>query len=1283
MAGRLPLFTENFLHARWEDEFRRFQGSAEAAALHQRIEHWAARQVNREKQAASTFIDVFFRDIWGYAGSGQSAPGAGYTLHPEFPIAGAGQTGGTGSADLALGWFGRSGAPSIPQAICEFKDIRADLDAPQRRKGNDRSPVQQCADYLREAQRGMFGNEVIRPTWAIVTDMNEFRLYWRDRMPSQVQRFFIAHPSAPDRPVALSDDTPQAAFQRFVFARLFHRDQLLATAGRPPLERLLQEQGIHERALENDFYAEYQAYREQVFHTLVAANPGFRRTRSKLVRLTQRLLDRCIFILFCEDMGSALRFPQNLLRDLLVDHSTDRHYDPEDTSIWHTLKRLFRAVRDGSSFGDIRLNRFNGGLFAEDPELDALAIPNRLFCAKNQGARPEDWTSDPKTLLYFSAGYNFGIRGAAAKSIGLYTLGRIFEQSITDLEFMEARADDRPSLTELSKRKRDGVYYTPEWVTDFIVRHTVGRKLAELRLRCGLTGDPGFGDAEIEHYRKAIARSARQTNPSLPAAVAPVRAYLARLDGFEQALAGLKIVDPACGSGAFLIQAMDELVAARRWITDERERVTGTPGLLDQDTLVKDVLRQNIYGVDINPESVEITRLALWLHTALPDKPLSSLDHTIRCGNSLVGPDFYGGERTAYCAEERERINAFDWAATFPEVFTRPDPGFDCVVGNPPYVKLQNFRRVLEPVTEYLLEANGADDRPVYRSTRTGNFDLYLPFVERGVDLLNAGGVMGYIAPSVWLLNEYGAGLRALVHEQRSLERWVDFGDYQVFAEAINYTSLQFYRRHASGVACVFAPDGVLGQVDWSSPDTTVPYAELPADDTWVLAPDTERHLLARLRATCRTLEQSSTGIIVGIQTSADHVFHLKRVAAGRYISFAESKQGHEVELEDGLLRCLVSGEQAKRYRRPTSATYLLFPYDDTGARARLLSVRELRKYPKAWAYLRTHEKLLRSRERSAFDDDEWYRFGRSQNIDKQKFRKLLVARLTVDLAVACDPTGAVALDNVDVNGILTLDDESLWFLLGVLNGPVANFEWKRRSKPFQHGFRSANKQFIAPLSIPAAVPPVRATIADRARKLQELHTGLRETVEKFRRRLGDCIPAPRDPSFLWEDIGTIETWKQSNPKSLRGRELTAWSKSEVKRRLDVHLEALQSQLRPGARLTAALDDGAVALFIDGASAIRAYVEEHEEPLLLAQWEEAARSINVAAGTSAKRLVDSLLDLRVSERPTLRKQIVELHASLALQRAQIAALEAEMNDHLAALYGLTAEERELIAADRR
>ncbi len=1289
-----PLFPDSFLASRWAPEYASFRGSAAERELISRLRDWSSRKVQKETTAESAFIGAFFKQTWGYQAAGESTGEAGHTCEPQYAIAHAGQQGGTGAADLALGYFDRAGIASTPQVVCEFKDVRSGLDKPQNRKGNDRSPVKQCADYLREAANKLYGNEAIQPAWGVVSDMNEFRLYWRKKMPSQYQRFVIKAVAADGHP-GLLDDNDDAAFQRFVFWKIFQRDVLLTTGGPSPLERLLTEQWVQERKLEGDFYAHYQAYRQEVFEALVDANPNFKGSKGKLVRLTQRFLDRCIFILFCEDMGPALNFPAAILRDLLVGLSTDPDYDPKDDVAWLRIKKLFSSMRDGSPFREHRINRFNGGLFAEEPELESLHIPTRLFCAKGQGSDQALLALHEKTLLFFSASYNFGIAtGSGERSVGLYTLGRIFEQSITELEFMEAKAEGRASISELSKRKRDGVYYTPEWITSYIVEETVGATLTEIRRRLGLDPLPSFDEEALIHYRRARASGKKDRRFNTER----VEQYVAALNHYANELANIKVVDPACGSGAFLIQALDRLVNERRWLSAENERVLGDSTLFDTDAVTKDVLSRNIYGVDINEESIEITRLALWLHTALPDRPLSSLDHNIRCGNSLVGSDFYSsGQTDLFNEAQRERVNAFDWPTAFPEVFDRPagKAGFDCVVGNPPYVKLQHFRQVLPGVADYLLDAKRSNgNTPLYESTQTKNFDMYLPFVERGIELLNQDGRMGYIAPSVWLLNEYGEGLRTKLLETQRLERWLDFKDFPIFDEAMTYTALQFYAgKPKESIACVFAPTGEIAGVDWSEPDAVMPYSELDPQAPWVFARPEERALRSRLDRSCVSLgdHDYALGIFQGLITSSDSIYHLERLAPGRYRSFAKSKEGDEVEIEDAIMRPLVSGAEAKRYVSPATATYILFPYDDSARPPRLLGFEGLKsRFPLAAAYLRDHEHSLRKREHGAFNDDEWHRFGRNQSLDKQKLPKLGIAQTAPEIRAFFDTAGSYCFNNVRVNGIVPTDEAAGFFLMGILNSRVADFVFRRISKPKEPrpsgAYFEANKQYIAPLPIPRVDDAAKERVVAMARDLQTLHTARRDKIAAIDQRLASeqMVAAPRPPTWLWADVGDGASWSKQNKTGLKGRELKLWAKQQVAEKLAAHLAEMSEAFSFGATMCASEQGGELRFYVRDQCVIRGiYVDERDAALILAQWRQKARDAFVSDTVNAARVVDWLLDLKTTENAALVNQIRKLNNELVDVEEQIRSRERQLDDLAYELYDLTEAERLMVEADTR
>ena len=1083
-----------FLRSVWANDYEVFKDSSEERALHERLRRWAGRADLKETSAEAAFIAEFFHATWGYVQSGQAGSERGFTLWPKFPIQGAGAKGGTGGADLAIGFFGE-GPAEVPQVVCEFKDIRSSLDADQRRKGNTRSPVRQALDYLGHARRGMVGSEPQVPSWAIVTDMNEFRLYWYDR-PQQPVRFVI-EPRDLFQGAGLLADTEAARFDRYVFARLLHRDTLLTRTGRSALLDLIAQRRFRDRALEEEFYREYRALRARLYTELLARNgegtSRFPGTRGRLVRLAQKILDRLLFVFFCEDMGQALAFEPKLLRNLLVERSKLTHFDPDGLSVWQDMLSLFRAMNDGTDFSGKHVNQFNGGLFAPDPELEALHVPNSVFYQPGQGQSEDTLALYKETVLYLCATYNYaadlGAGREEGRTLGLYTLGRIFEQSITELEILEAEAEGRASVNKESQRKRDGVYYTPEWVVERVVGDTLGPCLADIRRACDW---PAEGE-------------------DLPG-IEVVDAYLGRLRTFT-------VLDPACGSGAFLISALRYLLAEWRRTRDQRRQLVGaTQGEDDEAALIRDILRDNLYGVDINPASVEITQLALWLHTARADQPLSSLDRTILPGNSLVGPEFYKGQADLafYDETQKERVNAFDWQERFPEVFARG--GFDAVVGNPPYVKLQNFRPAHPDVADYLVRGRPGAVAPPYQSTRTGNFDLYLPFIERGLALLRPEGRLGYIAPSLWTVNEYGVGLRGRVAAGRHLDRWLDFKSFQVFKEATTYTALQFFAKAGTpAIRVAQASSDTLPPDPWADVGGALPWGREGFGNRWLLLTGEERALVDRLAATCRRLDDPTvtTGIFVGIQTSADAVYHLNRLGPGRYLcrpGGTPRPDPYEVETEDAIMRPLISGPEAKRYEAPATQTYLLFPYTVEGGKGRLLRPEELQSsYPKAWAYLTSKKDLLERREaKQGRDgqwtgpvcDEHWYRYVYPKNLDKQDAPKLIVAQTVPSLRVCFDEHGEFAVNNVRVNGILASDGEDPWLLLGILNARVADFVFRRIAKPKDGRYFEANKQFIAPL-------PTRPPTRRSARPLPRA----RGRCKGCTRNAANCSPPSRAAS--------------------------------------------------------------------------------------------------------------------------------------------------------------------------
>ena len=413
-----------------------------------------------------------------------------------------------------------------------------------------------------------------------------------------------------------------------------------------------------------------------------------------------------------------------------------------------------------------------------------------------------------------------------------------------------------------------------------------------------------------------------------------------------------------------------------------------------------------------------------------------------------------------------------------------------------------------------------------YASTQTGNFDLYLPFIEKGIALLNESGHLGFIAPSLWTQNEYGAGLRHHIMAGRHLRRWIDFGSYQVFDEATTYTALQFFSRAPNdSVSIASAHNGLIPEKTAQAVGGRLTHNCLTFGNRWLLATGADRELIDRLVERCHRLDDRNITrhIYQGLITSADQVYRLRRLGPGRYVCTPRGKNApppYEVRIEDDLMKPLVSGTEAKRYIEPSTDIYLLFPYTIANGQASLIpAVRMATDYPLAWDHLRSWEGHLRSRESEAFDDGEWYRFGRNQNLDKQEIGKLIVAQTVPSLRLCYDSTARMYLNNVRVNGIVPAPGISAWYLLGVLNGRVCDYVFRRIAKPKDGGWFEANKQFIAPLPIPEGEAEAKEAVANHARHLQELHTRRRDILRSIDRRRSVLRNAIKPESWLFPDL--------------------------------------------------------------------------------------------------------------------------------------------------------------------
>lgn len=420
-------------------------------------------------------------------------------------------------------------------------------------------------------------------------------------------------------------------------------------------------------------------------------------------------------------------------------------------------------------------------------------------------------------------------------------------------------------------------------------------------------------------------------------------------------------------------------------------------------------------------------------------------------------------ERALKLSQEK---SFFHWELEFPEVWQRKRKGFDIVVGNPPYVRIQELKKRRKDETEYF--------KKIFK-TPEGSYDLYVLFVEKGLSLLNEKGRLGFIVPNKFTKLNYGRKLRELI--SKHLDKFIDFGDNQIFPNQTTYTSLLFLTKEEREKAKILKAPRLKGAnevKEWLS-EVEDEFFEVETSKLggapWILVSKREGEILKKMDSVSVKLSELVEDVIVGVQTSADDVYILELLSEEfPYYRVYSRALDREILLERELLKPLVTGEDIERYFVKDSRKLLLFPYKLLNGRAELIPEEELKEiYPKTWKYLKENERVLRGREYGKFDDENWYRYGRHQNLDKQELKKLGVAETVKRLEVFYDEKGKYYFHNVRVNGIIP-NPESKYFteyLLAVLNSYPVNFYFTRISVPHRGGHYAANKQFLSPLPIP------------------------------------------------------------------------------------------------------------------------------------------------------------------------------------------------------------------------
>lgn len=514
-----------------------------------------------------------------------------------------------------------------------------------------------------------------------------------------------------------------------------------------------------EDTITKKLYKDYSLFKRELYQNLVALNPDT--DELLLFKKSQKLLDRFLFLFFAEDRQLL---PPNSVRAILKQWDDLKDLDAY-FPLYSRFKMYFGYLNTGHKGKHHDVFAYNGGLFKPDDILDAVEIDDDLLYRHTLKLSDYDFASE----------------------VDVNILGHIFENSLNELDELKAELEGHVFDKTKSKRKKDGIVYTPKYITKYIVDNTVGKLCAEKKAELGIIEEDYYSDKKRQ--KKTI------------------QALAEKLNVYRNWLLKITICDPACGSGAFLNQALNFLIDEHRLIDEMQAKLFG-------DTLVlsdveKSILENNLFGVDINEESVEIAKLSLWLRTAQPNRKLNDLSNNIKCGNSLIDDPTVAGEK------------AFDWEKEFPQVFGRkaekdkvilvekidaPDylklirektqeaqlkaeqglalskealeiakqlaeyaekldavsepkakygntkSGFDVVIGNPPYLLCQPSNT----------NANVLD---FYKTFRVASYkiDLFHLFFEKSIMLLKQKGKLGFITPNTYFSNKYIQKLRSYI----------------------------------------------------------------------------------------------------------------------------------------------------------------------------------------------------------------------------------------------------------------------------------------------------------------------------------------------------------------------------------------------------------------------------------------------------------------------------------------------------------------------------------------
>jgi predicted type IV restriction endonuclease len=696
----------------------------------------------------------------------------------------------------------------------------------------------------------------------------------------------------------------------------------------------------------------------------------------------QITIDRIIFLRICEDRGIE---EYGRLQAL---------FNGE-----HVYRRLVDLYYRADE-------KYNSGLFHFQSERGRAGEPDELT---------PDLKIDDKVLKDIIKGLYYPESPYEFSVLPVDILGHVYERFLGKVIRLtpsgRAKIEEKPEV-----RKAGGVYYTPKYIVDYIVENTVGKLVEKKKPK------------QIEK---------------------------------------LRILDPACGSGSFLIGAYQYLLDWHRdWYFDnDPSKYTKQiyQGAGDQWYLTtaekKHILLNNIYGVDIDAQAVEVTKLNLLLKALegeneetiesqlkmFRERALPDLRSNIKCGNSLIGPDFYESTQLNLLDdEERYRINAFDWKAEFADIMK--GGGFDAVIGNPPYVRQEELK--------------------FYKNYFEENFhsyssisDIYIYFIEKALVILKDSGYFSYIVSNKWLKSNYGYNLRKNIKNKCIIEI-IDFGDLDVFQGASTYPSI-IVMKNEGGCHHFWAT--IVNSLNISSLNQYIEKNKFLVnkkfliDSGWILINNEEQRMINKLTSDNEyiSLEKYvNKKIYYGIKTGLNKAFVISEEEKEFFI------KGNSINGE--LIKPFLFGKNIKKYMPLKANKYLIMIpsgwtklYNNT-SKSPWEWFKD--KYPEISAHLLKYSEQAKKR----YDQGEyWWELRPCDYYNEFAKSKIILPDISLRGNFTLDKNGNYYCGNTAY--IIGSNDK---YLLGLLNSKLITFYYKNTSATYRGGYLRFIYQYLSTIPI-------------------------------------------------------------------------------------------------------------------------------------------------------------------------------------------------------------------------